>query len=286
MNAEARTLVEPAEGSTGARHVVRRILIATVLGFALLVVLAGRSRADVLDPAQAAAESAPDAVGQATETTSDTVSETVSTVVDTASETASTVVDTASETASTVVDTATETVQPIVQGTTDTVDPVIGAVSGGLRPVRKAAETVLPGTKGVVPQDPSNPEPPIPGVMPLNPGTSPALHADVPRPSTEWSARTDIAPAAASWSPSSMASSGSNTDGAPASGGSGRHGGGATPFGPLGRAAADGPLMLLVLSAAMTASILVRPPPIRSLLAPSVVAPNGAALALSVERPG
>ena len=77
-----------------------------------------------------------------------------------------------------------------------------------------------------------------------------------------------------------------NTQAASSSGASHGHGGGPLPFGPFGRGVADGPLMLLALSAALAASLILCPPPIRSLLASRVVAPNGAALALSVERPG
>ena len=67
MNAEARSNAEPVEGSVGARHIARLILAATVLGFAMLIMLGGRSRADVLDPAQAAADSTTATVGQVIE---------------------------------------------------------------------------------------------------------------------------------------------------------------------------------------------------------------------------
>jgi hypothetical protein len=87
--------------------------------------------------------------------------------------------------------------------------------------------------------------------------------------------------------PSTIAHPASNTEGAPSSGASHGHGSGPLPFGPFGRGVADGrALTLLMLFAAMAASLTVRPPAIRAFLASRIVAPNGAALALSVERPG
>jgi hypothetical protein len=276
MNAEARGNGEPAEYSVGARHIARRILAATVLGFAMLIMLGGRSRADVLDPAQAAADSLTDTVGQVIETPTDTATETVSTVIDA----------------------ATENVPPSVEAVTDAVDPVVGAVSDAVDPVvkrlgsvREVAETVLHGTKKIVPRDPSNPlpQPPISRVAPPNIGIPPASHAG-PGPdrasADSITGSPGIESAAAASMSSSIAHPATNMEAASSSDVSHGHGGGPLPLGPFGRGVADGPPMLLVLFAAIAASLTVRPPPIRSLLASRVVAPNGAALALSVERPG
>jgi hypothetical protein len=254
MNAEALALAEPAEGSAGGRAVCRRILAATFLAFVFLVLLGGRSRADVLDPAENAVDSATETVGQ--------------------------VVETASQTVSTAVDAASEGVTPIVETATDARDAVVH----GLRPVREAVERLLPGTKSIVqhPPDPHS-RPPISGEKPRNAWIPPGSHADRYRASAAPVARS---PGTGSWSPSSIAHPGTDTDGVPASGGSRGHGGGFVPFGPFGRGVADGPLTLIALLAALAASLAVRPPPLRRSLAPRVAAPNVAALALSVERPG
>ena len=191
----------------------------------------------------------------------------------------------ASERVQPIAETVTDAVNPVVEPVTDTLDPVVD----GLGPVREAAETVLPGSKGVIPQDLSNPVPlpPISGVTPLNPGIPPASQAGPYRTSAgsiAGSVATESA-VAASMS-SSIADRASNIEAASSSGKSHGHGGGPLPLGPFGRDVANGPLTFLVLFAAMAAWLTVLPPPTRSLLASRVVAPNGAALALSVERPG
>jgi hypothetical protein len=270
LDAQALALAEPEGGPSGPRHVTRRILTAVVLGFAMFVVLAGRARADMLDPAQSIASTATDTVGQAVETTTDGVDPIVESAIDAVEPT---------------VGTATDAAGPVVGAVTDRLDPV----TEGLGPVREAAETVLPGTKGVVPKDLSNPlpQPPIPGVTHPNRGIPPAPQASPGRASAD-----SIPSPAGSGrvSGSSMLSAvprpATNTKPSPSSGTPRGFGGHSLPFGPFGRGIADGPLVLLVLSAALAASLTLRPPPIRSLLASHVVAPNGAALALSVERPG
>jgi len=274
MNAEALALAEPAEGSAGARHIARRILAVTVLGFAMLIVLGGRSRADVLEPAQVAAGTNVNTVGQVVQTATGTATEAVSTAV-----------DAASENVPPIVEAATDAVAPVVGAVTDTLDPV----ADRLGPVREAAETVPPSTRGILPGDPSNPlpQPPIPGVTPPNPGIPPASSGGPSRASAgSVAGSTGMGSSVAASMPSTIAHPAANTEGGPSSGASHGHGPGPLPFGPFGRGVADGPLTLLVLFAAMAASMTVRPPAIRALLASRIVAPNGAALALSVERPG
>jgi hypothetical protein len=264
LDAQALALVEPEGGPSGPRHVTRRILAAVVLGFAMFVALTGRARADMLDPVPSVASTATDAVGQAVETTTDGVGPIVESAIDAVEPT---------------VGTATHAAGPVVAAVTDRLDPV----TEGLGPVRDAAETVLPGTRGVVPKDPSNPlpQPPIPGVTRPNRGIPPAPQASPGRASAD-----SIPSPAGSSILSSVPRPATNAKPSPPSGTHRGFGGHSLPLGPFGRGIADGPLVLLVLSAALAASLTLRPPPIRSLLASHVVAPNGAALALSVERPG
>lgn len=253
MKAEALALVEP-EGSSGSRHMARRILAAAVLGFAMIVVLGGRARADVLDPAQSVAEPVTDVVGQA--------------------------VDAATDAADPIAGTATGTVDAIVGTATDVVDPVVDR----LGQLRRTAEAVLPGGRGVVGHGPALPRPPISHGSPPTLETPPAPQAEPSRSSTGWVGR--VAGMGSTTPPPYLVHPRSQTDGASPSGAPPLHRGPFLPFGPFGGGLDHGQLLLLVLLGAIVASLTVRPPPIRSLLAPSVVAPNGAVLALSVERPG
>jgi hypothetical protein len=63
-------------------------------------------------------------------------------------------------------------------------------------------------------------------------------------------------------------------------------GGARWPVAPFGHGVADAALALLVVSVALAGSLAIRPPPLTMSLVQRIVAPNGAALALSVERPG
>jgi hypothetical protein len=286
MNAEARVLAEPAEGSTGARLVARRILVATVLGFAMLVVLGGTSRADPLEPVEGATETVSDTVSPVVETVTDTVSPVV---VQTASDVADPVVETVTEPVSPVVQTASDVVDPVVQTVTDTVDPIVDI----LGPVRGSIDVILPRPKGsgvrLDPPDPRSP-PPRSQVERVTPPTSGAPPVSVRDPLAR--SMRPIAGSAAMPSigmvplPPSAVLTGTALD--PALSPGIAHGRGADrwPVAPFGNGVTGASLALLAAFAALAVSLAIRPPPLTTSLVPRIVPPNGAALALSVERPG
>jgi hypothetical protein len=270
MNAEARVLAEPAEGSAGARHVARRLLAATGFGFAMLVVLGGTSRADPLEPLEGASE---------------TVSDAVSPVVETVTGTVSPVVETLNDVVAPVVETVNDTVSPVVETVNDTVEPIVDI----LGPVRESTEVVLPKTRGGgVGLDPRSPPPrsPVDRDTPPNIGAPPVSIRDPLARRTM-----PIAPAGM---PSigtvplapSVVLAGTDPDSVRPPGMADGWGGDRWPSAPFGRGVADAPLVLLVLFVALAGSLAIRPPPLTISLVPRIAAPNGAALALSVERPG
>jgi hypothetical protein len=283
MNAEARFLAEPAEGSTGGRHVARRILLATVLGFAMLVVLGGTSRADPLEPVEGATETVSDTVSPVVQTVTDTVSP----VVQTASDVADPVVQTVTDTVSPVVQTASDVVDPVVQTVTDTVDPVVDI----LGPVRGSIEVVLPRPKGsgarLDPPDPRPPPPrsPVDRVTPPSPGASrvsvrdPLARSTGPTAGSAGSHPMGTAPRA----PSAVLA---GPDSEAAAGAAHGPGGDRWPVAPFGNGVTGASLALLAAFAALAVSLAIRPPPLTMSLVQRIVAPNGAALAQSVERPG
>jgi len=183
-------------------------------------------------------------------------------------------------------ETASDVADPIVQTVTDTVDPIVE----NLGPVRGVIEVVLPrpdeGGVRLDPPDPRSPPPrsPVDRVAPPNPGASPVPVRDPLARSTGPTAGSAGVPSmgTAPRAPSDMFA---GPDSAASAGPAHARGGDRWPVAPFGHGA-EAALALLVVSVALAGSLAIRPPPLTMSLVQRIVAPNGAALALSVERPG
>ena len=86
--------------------------------------------------------------------------------------------------------------------------------------------------------------------------------------------------------PRALSASHAGRDSATSAGAAFGPGGDRWPVAPSGHGVADVALALLVVSVALAGSLSIRPPPLTMPLVQRIVAPNGATLALSVERPG
>ena len=250
-------------GAGVRRRWAPRVVVAAFLAVPMLLALGGTSKASELDPIV------------------ETVADTVDPIVETVTDTVDPIVETVADTVDPIVETVTDTVDPIVETVIDTVDPVVD-------PVR----VVLPRTKGIVGRtdvDPLVPLPWLPAsrVIVPNPGSVVGLAAGPDGEGTTAFDRHGEVGGAFSWSrypttiaPSSGASGMQRAD-VPA--GRGLAG---SPIAPLGSTGADSSLTLLVLLAALATSVRAFKPSILSSIVPRTVPMNGAALALSVERPG
>jgi hypothetical protein len=202
------------------------------------------------------------------------------------------IVETVIDTVDPIVETVTDTVDPIVKTVTDTVDPIVKTVTDTVDPIVEPVRVVVPRTKGIAGRtevDPLVPLPWLPGSPVIVPDPGPAVGL-APGPDGEGTTAFDRhgkEGGVFSWSryPTTIAPS-SGVSGMQRADVPAGRGPAGPPSAPLGSTGADSSLTLLVLLAALATSVRAFRPSILSSIVPRTVPMNGAALALSVERPG